>query len=347
MTNDRFLKRSSYFYELPPELIAQHPARPRDSSRLLAAGKDGALTDRTFRDIVEYLHPGDVLVVNKSKVIPARLFAEDIRTHSPLEILLLRQVELNEWTCMVRPGKKAKPGKRFSIAGKMEAEILSVAENGDRVVRFHFEEGRNFMELLSEIGNMPLPPYITEKLKSPDQYQTVYAEVDGSAAAPTAGLHFTEDLLEKIRRKGVQIVPVILHVGIGTFRPVKEENITRHPMHSEYFYVPEDSARAIRAAKEQGRRVVCVGTTSCRTLESAFNEKGELVRNACDTDIFIYPGYTFKVVDALITNFHLPESTLIMLVASLLGYDNTMAAYRHAVAQRYRFFSFGDAMFIY
>lgn len=339
--------RSSYRYDLPQELIAQHPVTPRDSSRLLVCGKDGSLEDRHFSDLTDYLIPGDVLVVNQSKVIPARLFAVDENTGSPLEILLLRQKALNDWFCMVRPGKKAKPGRRFSIAnGRVTAEILSIEENGDRLIRFHFDENKTFMQILDEIGNMPLPPYITEKLTDRSRYQTVYAKVDGSAAAPTAGLHFTNELLERIRDMGVTVTPVILHVGIGTFRPVKEEDITKHPMHSEFFSVPEETATAIRFAKSEGRRVISVGTTSCRTLESAFNEKGELLRPSGNTDIFIYPGYRFRCIDALITNFHLPESTLIMLVCALLGYDNTMNAYRHAVDEKYRFFSFGDAMLI-
>lgn len=340
------LKRSSYFYELPPERIAQHPVTPRDASRLLVAGRDGALFDRRFYDLPSYLRPGDLLVVNKSKVIPARLFASDLNTGSPLEILLLRQNSLDEWRCMVRPGKKAKPGKAFSISEKLVATILSIEENGDRIIRFDYDHTTSFMSLLDELGQMPLPPYITEKLQDKDRYQTVYAEIDGSAAAPTAGLHFTKDLLKRIEEMGVELKSVILHVGIGTFRPVKEEDITKHPMHSEFFSVPEDTAQAVMKAKEEGRRIISVGTTSCRTLESAFDEKGVLIQNNCDTDIFIYPGYKFKVIDGLITNFHLPESTLIMLVSALLGYDNTMKAYRHAVEEEYRFFSFGDAMLI-
>lgn len=340
------LKRSSYCYDLPQELIAQHPVTPRDSSRLLVAGMDGSISDRHFFDLPDYLNAGDLLVINKSKVIPARLFAEDVNTGSPLEILLLRQVTLDRWRCMVRPGKKAKPGKAFSIAGKMTGTIESVESNGDRLIQFEYDHTKPFMALLDEIGQMPLPPYITEKLKDKNRYQTVYAEVDGSAAAPTAGLHFTDELLKRIEDMGVFIRPVILHVGIGTFRPVKEDDITKHPMHSEFFSVPEETAKAILDAKRDGRRIISVGTTSCRTLESAFDEKGNLIRNDCDTDIFIYPGYNFKVVDALITNFHLPESTLIMLVSALLGYENTMNAYRHAVEAKYRFFSFGDAMLI-
>ncbi len=346
MSKDLLLKKS-YFYDLPQELIAQTPVTPRDASRLLIAGFDGRLQDSIFSSLPSLLKKGDVLVVNQSKVIPARLYFQDIHTGSPLEILLLKQKELDLWYCMVKPGKKAKPGKKFVTGdGLLTAEIISVEENGDRLIRFSYEKGRSFMELLDEIGNMPLPPYITEKLQDKNRYQTVYAKFDGSAAAPTAGLHFTPELLKTIQDMGVQIVPVVLHVGIGTFRPVKEEDITKHPMHSEYFHIPKESADTISRAKKEGRRVIAVGTTSCRTLESAFGETGDLIRNDCNTDIFIYPGYQFKAVDALITNFHLPESTLIMLVSALLGYDNTMNAYRHAVESRYRFFSFGDAMFI-
>ena len=347
MTSDFLLKRSSYFYDLPKELIAQTPVTPRDASRLLVAGKDGSLFDHVFHDLPSLLSPDDLLVINESKVLPARLFASDIHTKSPLEILLLRQENLNVWRCMVRPGKKAKPGKRFVIGdGQLVAEIVSVEENGDRLISFEYDQSLSFLKLIEEIGNMPLPPYITEKLQDKNRYQTVYAKVDGSAAAPTAGLHFTEELLDTLRAKGISICPVVLHVGIGTFRPVKEEDITKHPMHSEFFHVPEATAIAVQKAKNEGRRIVSVGTTSCRTLESAFDENGTLIKNDTQTDIFIYPGYRFKVIDALITNFHLPESTLIMLVSALLGYDNTMRAYRHAVENRYRFFSFGDAMLI-
>jgi len=346
MTPDFLLKKSSYFYHLPPELIAQSPVNPRDSSRLLVASRSGEMQDCIFRDLPSFLQKGDVLVVNQSKVIPARLFAKDVNTGSPLEILLLRQKNLDEWYCMVKPGKKAKPGKRFRIEDQLFAEVLEVAENGDRLISFSYDQKKNFMQILDEIGNMPLPPYITEKLSDKNRYQTVYAKVDGSAAAPTAGLHFTDELLDTIRAMGVKVVPVILHVGIGTFRPVKDEDITAHPMHSEYFEIPEESACEISQAKKDGKRVIAVGTTSCRTLESAFDKNGNLTANRSETDIFIYPGYPFKVVDALITNFHLPESTLIMLVSALLGYENTMAAYEHAVKEKYRFFSFGDAMFI-
>ncbi len=347
MTSDTLLKKSAYFYDLPQELIAQTPIYPRDSSRFLVCKKDGSLSDRVFSDLPELLNPGDVLVINESKVIPARLYLKDILTGSPMELLLLKQKELNLWYSMVKPGKKAKPGKKFiSENGKLVAEIISIEENGDRLIRFSFDENKTFMEVLDEIGNMPLPPYITEKLKDKNRYQTVYAVTDGSAAAPTAGLHFTPELLQKIRDKGVIIAPVLLHVGIGTFRPVKEEDITKHPMHSEYFSVPEETAKIISKAKADGRRVISVGTTSCRTLESAFDKKGNLIQNNTNTDIFIYPGYQFKVVDSLITNFHLPESTLIMLVSALLGYENTMKAYHFAVENRFRFFSFGDAMMI-
>lgn len=347
MNSEFLLKKSSYYYHLPEEQIAQSPITPRDASRLLVASKDGSVSNHIFRDVTSFLRKGDVLVINQSKVIPARLFFQDVNTGSPLEILLLRQKDLDSWYCMVKPGKKAKPGKRFTLQnGLLNAEILSVEENGDRLIHFDFDHSKTFLQLLDEIGEMPLPPYITKKLEDKNRYQTVFAKTLGSAAAPTAGLHFTPDLLQKIRDMGVHIVPVVLHVGIGTFRPVKEEDITKHPMHSEYFHIPEESAKEIFLAKKEGRRIISVGTTSCRTLESAFDSEGNLIANDANTDIFIYPGYQFKVVDSLITNFHLPESTLIMLVSALLGYDNTMKAYRHAVEDKYRFFSFGDAMMI-
>ncbi len=347
MPNDILLKKSSYFYDLPQELIAQTPVTPRDASRLLVCRKDGSLSDRIFRDLTEFLQSGDVLVINQSKVIPARLYFQDINTGSPLEILLLKQSELDKWYCMVKPGKKAKVGKRFTLEnGKLNAEILSVEENGDRLVSFEYDHSKTFLQLLDEIGNMPLPPYITRRLEDKSRYQTVYAKIDGSAAAPTAGLHFTDELLKKIKDMGVTVAPVLLHVGIGTFRPVKEEDITKHPMHSEFFSVPDETAEIIKKAKKDGRKIISVGTTSCRTLESAFDENGNLIANNANTNIFIYPGYKFKVIDGLITNFHLPESTLIMLVSALLGYDETMNAYRHAVEEKYRFFSFGDAMMI-
>ena len=347
MDKEFLLKKSSYFYDLPEELIAQSPITPRDASRLLVSTKDGKLSNHIFHDLPSFLKKGDVLVINQSKVLPARLFLEDINTGSLLEILLLRQVELDRWLCMVKPGKKAKPGKRFTLQkGLLNAEIISVEENGDRLIQFDYDHSKTFLQLLDEIGEMPLPPYITKKLEDKNRYQTVFAKTLGSAAAPTAGLHFTPELLQTIRDMGVQIVPVVLHVGIGTFRPVKEEDITKHLMHSEYFHIPKESAKIISNAKKTGHRIISVGTTSCRTLESAFDSCGNLVKNDTNTDIFIYPSYEFKVVDSLITNFHLPESTLIMLVSALLGYDNTMKAYRHAVENQYRFFSFGDAMMI-
>ena len=346
MTPDFLLKKSSYFYHLPPELIAQSPVNPRDSSRLLVASRSGEMQDCIFRDLPSFLQKGDVLVVNQSKVIPARLFAKDVNTGSPLEILLLRQKNLDEWYCMVKPGKKAKPGKRFRIEDQLFAEVLEVAENGDRLISFSYDQKKNFMQILDEIGNMPLPPYITEKLSDKNRYQTVYAKVDGSAAAPTAGLHFTDELLDTIRAMGVKVVPVILHVGIGTFRPVKVDEITEHKMHSEWYCISEETASIINETKKNGGRVIAVGTTSCRTLESAATKFGTIKECSDSTDIFIYPGYSFKCIDGLITNFHLPESTLIMLVCALLGYENTMNAYAHAVKNKYRFYSFGDAMFI-
>ncbi len=347
MSNKDLMQKKSYFYDLPTELIAQSPVTPRDSSRLLICDKRGNFNDHIFSELPDFLNDGDILVVNQSKVIPARLYAESCDTSSPLEILLLRQKELNRWYCMVKPGKKAKVGRKFTIGnGKLIAEIISIEDNGDRLISFSHDNSKSFMEILDEIGNMPLPPYITKKLDDRNRYQTVYAKDDGSAAAPTAGLHFTEDLLNIIKAKGIKIVPVTLHVGIGTFRPVKEDDITKHPMHAEYFSITEENSKIISQAKKQGKRIIAVGTTSCRTLESAFDANADLVANNCFTDIFIYPGYQFKMVDALITNFHLPESTLIMLVSALLGYENTMNAYKHAVEEKYRFFSFGDAMLI-
>lgn len=357
LQTDFFKLKSSYFYNLPEELIAQTPIEPRDSSRLLVCSPDGTLNDRVFRDITEYFNEGDVLVVNSSKVLPARLFAEKIRSDdskahgAQLEILLLeRENDSNAecWQTIVRPGKKAIPGKRFSLGnGLMIAEIVDVLDNGNRIIRFEFDKKKhNFYSILDEIGSMPLPPYITEKLEDKDRYQTVYADTLGSAAAPTAGLHFTPELLDKLRAKGVKVVSVILHVGLGTFRPVKADNIDEHTMHSEYYELPEETANAIINAKKDGKRVFAAGTTSCRTLEGSFEKHKEVRPDSGYTDIFIYPGKKFNVVDSLITNFHLPESTLIMLVCAKLGYDNTMNAYRHAVDNKYRFFSFGDAMLI-
>lgn len=358
MINKDFYKlKSSYFYELPQELIAQTPIEPRDSSRLLLCERDGGLKDCVFHDIVDYFNPGDVLVVNKSKVIPARLYCEKINKDksvkgAKLEIVLLERDDTKSdgeyWTAIVRPGKKALPGVSFQTGeGKLIATIASVEYNGNRIIKFDFDrEKYNFYELLDEIGTMPLPPYITEKLEDQTRYQTVYAETKGSAAAPTAGLHFTPELLERIRSKGVRIVSVTLHVGLGTFRPVKVDNIDEHTMHSEYYVIPEETAEAINEARENGKRVIAVGTTSCRTLEGSFAKNGRIVADSGYTNIFIYPGKSLNVIDGLVTNFHLPESTLIMLVCAFYGYDKTMEAYRHAVESRYRFFSFGDAMLI-
>lgn len=357
MYTDNFFKlRSSYFYALPQELIAQTPVEPRDSSRLLVCKKDGSVEDKVFRDIIDYFHEGDVLVVNTSKVLPARLFAEKIKSDggvgAHLEILLLEKdnsCKTEEvWSAIVRPGKKAVVGKRFSLGnGIMTAEILEVEENGNRRIKFDFDKNEyNFYQLLDIIGTMPLPPYIIEKLEDKNRYQTVYADKLGSAAAPTAGLHFTPELLSALKEKGVRIVPVILHVGLGTFRPVKADNIDEHKMHSEYYEIPRETADAILFAKKNGNKVFCAGTTSCRTLEGSFAKNGSICEDSGYTDIFLYPGKEFFVVDSLITNFHLPESTLIMLVCAKYGYENTMRAYAHAVEEKYRFFSFGDAMLI-
>ena len=348
--------KSSYFYNLPEELIAQTPIEPRDSSKLLVCNPDGTLTDSVFKNIIDYLDEGDVLVVNKSKVIPARLFAEKINMDTSikgakLEIVLLERDNTKDgeyWTAIVRPGKKAVPGVRFSIGeGKLIAEIVSVEDNGNRIIKFTFDRSKgDFYSLLDEVGLMPLPPYITEKLEDRSRYQTVYAEDKGSAAAPTAGLHFTPELLEKIKSKGIKITSVILHVGLGTFRPVKADNIDDHTMHPEFYIIPQETADAVNLAHKQGKRVIAVGTTSCRTLEGSFAKNGCIMADSGYTDIFIYPGKRVNVVDGLITNFHLPESTLIMLVCAFYGYYKTMNAYKHAVESKYRFFSFGDAMYI-
>ena len=355
---DFFKLKSSYNYDLPQELIAQTPIEPRDHSRLLVCSQSGDMEDKHFYDIVDYFNSGDVLVVNSSKVLPARIFAEKIRDDdaslhgAQLEILLLERENNSSdgerWQAIVRPGKKAVPGKRFSIGqGLAVAEVEKVLENGNRVIRFDFDNSKyNFHQILDIVGSMPLPPYITQSLENKDRYQTVYADTLGSAAAPTAGLHFTPELLERLKRKGVKVVNVILHVGLGTFRPVKSDNIDEHKMHSEFYQIPAETAGAINEAKASGHKVFAAGTTSCRTLEGSFSKCGCITSDSGYTDIFIYPGKSFFVVDSLITNFHLPESTLIMLVCAKLGYDNTMNAYRHAVEERYRFFSFGDAMLI-
>ena len=345
------LKTSDFAYDLPPELIAQHPTDRRDASRLMVIHRaDGSVEHRHFYDITDYIAPEDVLVINDSKVIPARLYGHaEGREEARLELLLLRQHELDTWECLVKPGKRARIGARCVFGnGILTGEVTDILEEGNRLIRFSFdhEKYENIYNILHEIGLMPLPPYITEQLQDNDRYQTVYARTEGSAAAPTAGLHFTRELLEKLRDKGVAIAPVMLHVGLGTFRPVKETEITDHVMHTEFFSVPAASAELINSRRAAGGRVICVGTTSCRTLESASDADGTVRAMSGDTGIFIYPGYRFKAIDALITNFHLPESTLLMLVSAFYDREKMLAAYRTAVAERYRFFSFGDAMFI-
>lgn len=335
-----------FYYDLPEELIAQDPLADRSSSRLLTLDKNsGAFSHHVFRDIVDYLNPGDCLVVNNTKVIPARLMGEKEGTGAGIEVLLLKRNEGDVWETLVKPGKKARPGARISFGGGLlVGEVVDIVEEGNRLIKFEYEG--IFEEILDQLGQMPLPPYITHRLEDKNRYQTVYAKHNGSAAAPTAGLHFTPELLEKIKAKGVKVAQVTLHVGLGTFRPVKVENILEHHMHSEFYMVDEDQAAIINETKKNGGRVICVGTTSCRTLESATGEDGILKAGSGWTEIFIYPGYQFKILDALITNFHLPESTLLMLISALAGRDNVMAAYEEAVKERYRFFSFGDAMFI-
>lgn len=341
------LRKSDFSFELPEELIAQDPLEDRSSSRLLVLDKEtGAVTHHIFREIGDYLRPGDCLVLNDTKVIPARLLGVKEETGAHVEVLLLKRRQGDVWETLVKPGKKCKPGARLAFGdGLLRAEVLETEEEGNRLIRFLYEG--IFEEILDRLGEMPLPPYITHKLADRNRYQTVYAKYEGSAAAPTAGLHFTEELLGRIAEKGVDIVFVTLHVGLGTFRPVKEENILDHHMHSEYYRISAEAAEKINAAKAAGGRVVCVGTTACRTVESAADEGGRVLPGSADTDIFIYPGYRFKVLDALITNFHLPESTLVMLVSALAGRENVLNAYREAVRERYRFFSFGDAMFIF
>jgi len=348
------MKKSSYAYDLPEELIAQHPKEKRDTSRLMVCDREGNISHRIFSDITEYLNAGDVLVINRSKVIPARVYLKSENAQTDYECLILRdrseETGCGEslWECIVHPGKKFKPGKIF-FAKKdpsVRVSVEEVLDNGNRVVRFIYDDKESFYAMLDRIGEAPLPPYIKEKPEDPSRYQTVYALKEGSAAAPTAGLHFTEELLDKLKEKGVIIADVILHVGLGTFRPVKEEDITAHPMHSEHYEISEETAEKIRSAKARGNRVYAVGTTSARTLEGAYKKEGCVKASSGETDIFIYPGYELNVVDRLITNFHLPESTLIMLVCAILGYDRTMSAYRKAVEERYRFFSFGDAMLI-
>lgn len=340
------MKTSDFFYELPQELIAQTPLERRDGSRLLTLDKEtGAIAHHHFFDLPQFLSPGDCLVLNNSRVLPARLIGHR-PTGGVVEILLLVDKGGDVWECLVRPGKKLRTGARISFGdGQLQAEITEVLPDGNRLV--HFEYNGIFLEVLEELGRMPLPPYIKEELKDQERYQTVYSKVVGSAAAPTAGLHFTPKLLEEIQNKGVNLCYVTLHVGLGTFRPVKEEEITEHEMHSEYCVIPQETADMVNETKRKGGRVICVGTTSCRTLESWANEDGTLTATGGWTNIFIYPGYQFKVMDALVTNFHLPESTLIMLVSALAGREHILDAYKEAVKEKYRFFSFGDAMFIY
>ena len=345
------LRTADFDYHLPEELIAQHPMEKRDTSRLMVLDrKEESITHRHFYDILDYLREGDVLVINDSKVIPARVYGHvEGRVEALIELLLLRQHELDTWECLVKPGKRARIGMKLVFGeGMLLGEVKDIVEEGNRLIHFTYnkEKYANIYDVLSVVGLMPLPPYITERLTDNSRYQTVYAREEGSAAAPTAGLHFTPELLTRIREKGVAIAPVMLHVGLGTFRPVKEENITDHVMHTEFFSVPEESARIINERRAAGGRLICVGTTSCRTIESVAREDGTIPAMSGDTGIFIYPGYKFKAVDALITNFHLPESTLLMLVSAFYNKDRMMEAYETAVAEKYRFFSFGDAMFI-
>ena len=345
------LRTSDFYYDLPEERIAQHPAEKRDHSRLMVLDRaTGELSHHVFYEILDYLNEGDVLVVNDSKVIPARLYGHaEGREEAALELLLLRQRDLDTWECLVKPGKRARLGSRSVFGGGiLTGEVIDLVEEGNRIIRFTYDKEKyeNIYEVLNLIGLMPLPPYITEQLSDNSRYQTVYAREEGSAAAPTAGLHFTPELLEKIKAKGVKIAPVMLHVGLGTFRPVKADRIDEHVMHSEFFSVPKESADVINECKAKGGRLFCVGTTSCRTIESVAREDGTIPAMSGDTGIFIYPGYRFKAVDALITNFHLPESTLLMLVSALYNREKMMEAYETAVREEYRFFSFGDAMFI-
>ena len=340
------MKTSDFFYELPEELIAQDPLEDRTASRLLVLDrKTDKLEHKIFSDVINYLNPGDCLVINNTRVIPARLIGEKEGTGGKVEILLLKRRENDIWESLVKPGKKLRPGARVIFGdGRLKAEILEIAEEGNRLVKFYYEG--IFEEILDSLGEMPLPPYITHKLEDKEMYQTVYAKFDGSAAAPTAGLHFTNELLEKIRQKGIRIASVTLHVGLGTFRPVKVEDVNNHHMHTEWYEVNKEAADIINETKKNGGRVICVGTTSCRTIESVADENGLMSAKTGETDIFIYPGYKFKVMDGLITNFHLPESTLVMLVSAFAGKERILSAYETAVKERYRFFSFGDAMIL-
>ena len=341
------MKTSDFYYELPERLIAQHPLEQRDSSRLLHVDKEsGSLEHRHFTDILDYLRPGDTLIMNNTRVLPCRIYGVKQDTGAVVEFLLLNQKEYDTWECLCGPGKRAKVGTKFTFGeGLLECEVIDVLDDGNRIVKFLFEG--NFFAILDEIGQMPLPPYITEKLEDKERYQTVYSKELGSAAAPTAGLHFTPELMKRIEDMGVNIGYVTLHVGLGTFRPVKVDDVTKHKMHSEHYWLTQETADLINSTKKNGGRIISVGTTSCRTLEAVASKyDGEIRADEDSTEIFIYPGYKFKCIDALITNFHLPESTLIMLVSAFLGYDKTMNAYNEAVKEEYRFFSFGDSMMI-
>lgn len=342
---EKLLKKDFYF-DLPEELIAQDPLEDRSGSRLLVLDKEtGEIEHKVFTDIVDYLHEGDCLVLNNTKVIPARLMGTKLETGAAVEVLLLKRREDDVWETLVKPGKKAREGAVISFGnGLLTGKVVDVVDEGNRLIQFQYDG--IFEEILDKLGEMPLPPYITHKLADKNRYQTVYAKYEGSAAAPTAGLHFTSQLLDRVQKKGVRIAYVTLHVGLGTFRPVKEENLLNHHMHSEFYQVTQEAADIINGTKQNGGRVICVGTTSCRTIESAANADGKVIAGSGNTEIFIYPGYQFRVLDNLITNFHLPESTLIMLVSALAGRENVLKAYQTAVQERYRFFSFGDACFI-
>ena len=340
------MKTSDFYYDLPEELIAQDPLEDRTASRLLVLDrKTGAVKHKIFSDVIDYLNKGDCLVINNTRVIPARLIGEKEGKGGKVEVLLLKRRANDVWETLVKPGKKLKPGAKITFGdGRLRAEVLEVVEEGNRLVIFHYEG--IFEEILDSLGEMPLPPYITHKLEDKEMYQTVYAKFDGSAAAPTAGLHFTKELLNKIEEKGIKIASITLHVGLGTFRPVKVDDVNNHHMHTEWYEVNAEAAEIINETKRNGGRVICVGTTSCRTIESVADENGYMKAKTGETDIFIYPGYKFKVMDGLITNFHLPESTLVMLVSAFAGKENVLAAYETAVKERYRFFSFGDAMIL-
>ena len=340
------MKTSDFFYDLPEELIAQDPLEDRTASRLLVLNREtGAIEHKIFSDVIDYLNEGDCLVINNTRVIPARLIGEKEDTGGKVEVLLLKRRANDVWETLVKPGKKLKPGAKITFGdGRLRAEVLEVVEEGNRLVKFYYEG--IFEEILDSLGEMPLPPYITHKLEDKEMYQTVYAKYDGSAAAPTAGLHFTKELLSKIEEKGIKIASITLHVGLGTFRPVKVDDVNNHHMHTEWYEVNAEAADIINETKRNGGRVICVGTTSCRTIESVADENGYMKAKTGETDIFIYPGYKFKVMDGLITNFHLPESTLVMLVSAFAGKENVLSAYETAVKEKYRFFSFGDAMIL-